>query len=552
MARIRIGTQVGPPFPLETGVPQGSVLSPTLYVLYTSDCPASNAGINVLYADDVSQVVFHPGRSSAMLNARTSREIARVSTYEEEWKIQTNVNKFKPTPAPGGWCSGGLPGQRDRPRPQDLQLRIRLTRVNPSALATLYRFRDLDANLKLHLVKALVLPVLTYPPVPLHALSKNSISKLQRVQNAAIRFVVNHKWEDFVTMELLHGAVDLPAVNVRLHHLASQVWLRMQEEDWEQFRALQELSDAAPDRSHGWFPRSLRALQENPLPIPRVRALPLILQATGPMSNGREPCLAASSRPEPIRKLLPGRISFPRQAGYLHFLSDRPVAYEPIRALGFPTSSHKLDTPIRHIRPVTHVFCPLLATATQRSSHYRHYQTTSPLLRFLPAHTSSAHEWYPLRYTNISKLKDLTCAHEYAVAVSNRFNVIGALGDPIELWDTFKRETFQAAKEYIGERPRSRRGFVSTETPENIEESRAARLAGNQDQHKALSRRTRTHLGRDKERHVWEAASAARTSHCSFYGRRPCATRPPTSFSRGRAGKLPNLTSPASFAPRLE
>ncbi|KAG0724748.1 LINE-1 retrotransposable element ORF2 protein [Chionoecetes opilio] len=103
---------------------------------------------------------------------------------------------------------------------------------------------------------------------------------------------------------------------------------------------------------------------------------------------------------------------------------------------------------------------------------------------------------------HILKLKDLTCAHEYAVAVSNRFDVLGALGDPVELWDTFKRETLQAAKECIGERPRSRRGFVSTETLEKIEESRAARLAGNQDQHRALSRRTRTLLGKDKERYV--------------------------------------------------
>ncbi|KAG0721658.1 Ribulose-phosphate 3-epimerase [Chionoecetes opilio] len=98
------------------------------------------------------------------------------------------------------------------------------------------------------------------------------------------------------------------------------------------------------------------------------------------------------------------------------------------------------------------------------------------------------------------KLKDLTCAHEYAVAVSNRFDVLGALGDPVELWDTFKRETLQAAKECIGERPRSRRGFVSTETLEKIEESRAARLAGNRDQHRALSCRTRTLLRKDKER----------------------------------------------------
>ncbi|KAG0718623.1 Transient receptor potential channel pyrexia [Chionoecetes opilio] len=71
---------------------------------------------------------------------------------------------------------------------------------------------------------------------------------------------------------------------------------------------------------------------------------------------------------------------------------------------------------------------------------------------------------------HLEKLKDLTCARCQGV--------------------------------YWGEHPRSRRGFVSTETLEKIEESRAARLAGNQDQHRALSRRTRTLLGRDKKRYI--------------------------------------------------
>ncbi|KAG0720099.1 Fanconi anemia group M [Chionoecetes opilio] len=53
--------------------------------------------------------------------------------------------------------------------------------------------------------------------------------------------------------------------------------------------------------------------------------------------------------------------------------------------------------------------------------------------------------------------------------VSNRFDV---LGDPVELWDTFKRETLQAAKECIGEHPRSRRGFVARDAGENRGESR--------------------------------------------------------------------------------
>uniref|UniRef100_A0A0P4W6I4 Uncharacterized protein n=1 Tax=Scylla olivacea TaxID=85551 RepID=A0A0P4W6I4_SCYOL len=97
-ARIHVGSHLGDPFPLATSVPQGSVLSPTLYTAFTRDYTGSAAGENILYADDVTQVVFHPGRLGRMLNARTGREIARVSTFEETWHIRTNLAKFTVIP----------------------------------------------------------------------------------------------------------------------------------------------------------------------------------------------------------------------------------------------------------------------------------------------------------------------------------------------------------------------------------------------------------------------------------------------------------------------
>ena len=74
--------------------------------------------------------------------------------------------------------------------------------------------------------------------------------------------------------------------------------------------------------------------------------------------------------------------------------------------------------------------------------------------------------------------------------------------NPVELWDTFKRETLEAARGCVKGCPRSRDGFASAETLDSIEKSRAARLAGNQDQYRALSCRTKTLLRRDKESYV--------------------------------------------------
>lgn len=278
-ARIRTGNHIGPPFPLSAGVPQESVLFATLYTIYTQDCPSSNAGINVQYVDDITQLIFHSGRSSRMLNSRTGREIARVNRYEEKWRIRTNLNKFavillathNPTHL---LVEGDLVDFQPRGRLLKLQIsrrgysshvsgRIQQTR---RALGALYRFRDLDCELKLHLIKTLVILVLTYPPVPTHA-----FSRFQRMQNAALRFALDVRWDDFQTAEAMHEEASIPALNVRLHDLAARVWQRLEDMGWEQFTALQELHRDTPNRHHSWFPRSLLTLEMEPTPAPRYR-----------------------------------------------------------------------------------------------------------------------------------------------------------------------------------------------------------------------------------------------------------------------------------------
>lgn len=63
---------------------------PTLYSIYTRDCPVSDAAINVLYEDDISQVVYQRGRFS--------RKIASINTFKKEWRLRTNLAKFNMIP----------------------------------------------------------------------------------------------------------------------------------------------------------------------------------------------------------------------------------------------------------------------------------------------------------------------------------------------------------------------------------------------------------------------------------------------------------------------
>ena len=83
------------PFSIKSGVPQGSSLSPTLYSMYTSDIPLLSEGcFNIMYADDITQIITYPGKSRMFMTRKTEREISKINSYETKWKIKTNATKF--------------------------------------------------------------------------------------------------------------------------------------------------------------------------------------------------------------------------------------------------------------------------------------------------------------------------------------------------------------------------------------------------------------------------------------------------------------------------
>ena len=94
-AQIKINITIGPQFQLKAGVPQGSILSPSLFIFYTHDMPASDSNTDVIFADDVAQIVEHHGGDREELAVQSEREIVGVSEFEKKWKIKTNANKFK-------------------------------------------------------------------------------------------------------------------------------------------------------------------------------------------------------------------------------------------------------------------------------------------------------------------------------------------------------------------------------------------------------------------------------------------------------------------------
>ncbi|ROT69009.1 putative RNA-directed DNA polymerase from transposon X-element [Penaeus vannamei] len=80
-ATIRLGSHLGTPLHLRSGVPQGSVLSPTLYILYTANLPQPTPHSNYFsYADDVTQIISHPSKSQHIMKLTTQRAIQNINT----------------------------------------------------------------------------------------------------------------------------------------------------------------------------------------------------------------------------------------------------------------------------------------------------------------------------------------------------------------------------------------------------------------------------------------------------------------------------------------
>ncbi len=71
------------------------MLSPTLFITYTSDMPRHDNRIrmDICYVDDATQIVTSNGTLDHY-DALVVQEANRLNTFEKKWKIKTNIDKI--------------------------------------------------------------------------------------------------------------------------------------------------------------------------------------------------------------------------------------------------------------------------------------------------------------------------------------------------------------------------------------------------------------------------------------------------------------------------
>ena len=269
-ARIKIGGHTGQTIELETGVPQGACLSPTLFNFYVHDLPDPLPNTDYIqYADDITQIISAPG-DYRFIGHQTTYAIRQLNDFENKWKIQTNIDKFSTINIARYKTDALTINDNDLTYKRNAKiLGLTFSNRGPAkqvsirrAIARrtqykLYRFRRLSTYNKRRLYLTIVRPQLLYPIIPLNTSSKTSISKLQTVQNAGLRFIENVKLTDRIPAWTLHERHDIPPINQYLHDRSIKTWKLLDVKNPDIFDRIKPTNEDRYNR-HTYFPCSFR------------------------------------------------------------------------------------------------------------------------------------------------------------------------------------------------------------------------------------------------------------------------------------------------------
>lgn len=225
---VKQGTEYTDLYPIHSGVPQGSVLGPILYLLYTADLPTTRTTTVATYADDTAILASHTDPISASRNLQTN--LNKIQQWLKTWCMKANEAKSmhvtfalrRETCPPVKINNCQLPQVEDA-KYLGIHLDRRLTwkkhiftkrKQLGLKLSQMYwligRKSKLCLDNKILLYKTILKPVWTYGIQLWGTASISNINILQRFQNKVLRAIVDAPY--YIPNELIQHDIPLETI----------------------------------------------------------------------------------------------------------------------------------------------------------------------------------------------------------------------------------------------------------------------------------------------------------------------------------------------------
>lgn len=243
---------------IPAGLPQGSVLSPTLYCIFTADLRLPKHITVATYADDTA--ISATGNRANTITRRLQLALNKVNDFYDNWKIRINADKTQAIFFPFDQKKRRQPTQKlllnNNEVKFDKQLKYlgvildaklnfgnhianiktKATNCVRAVYPLICKSSKLNTANKLTIFKTIIRPILMYAaPVWMNA-AVSHLKHLQIIQNKSIKIIYNLPWRYHTTA--LHDLSNTPMLRQHIANINTKFINKCSISDYELIRSL--------------------------------------------------------------------------------------------------------------------------------------------------------------------------------------------------------------------------------------------------------------------------------------------------------------------------